>query len=162
LLTPTTASFSGIFVGKDADGFFYRVAPGGWRVEAKGGGCKAKADFAVTGLPNGVWGGEQVQEPNDSRPARLETFDEGAKLVGVCSSGSIDSPLLPDGNGKFEATGVLLVQAGPTLTFRARYTGQTDGNTMMITVTVDDNSAIKLRFNLSLNQQVDIPPCRLR
>jgi len=161
-LTPTTASFSGIFVGKDADGFFYRVAPGSWRVEAKGGGCKAKADFAVTGLPNGVWGGEQVQEPNDSRPARLETFNEGAKLEGVCNSGSIDAPLLPDENGKFEAMGVLLVQAGPTFTFRARYTGQTDGNTMMITVTVDDNSAIKLRFNLSLGQQVDIPPCRLR
>jgi hypothetical protein len=163
-VTPTTTSFSGIIIGRDADGFFYRVPPGGWKVEAKGTACKAKTEFAVSGLPNGVWGGEQVFEPNGRRPARLETFDEGAKLLSFCSSGTIDGPLLPDGNGKFGAGGTLTLDGpGPSRRFEsARYTGQTDGNTMTLTVTVDGSFPITLTFNLTLGQRADPGPCPFR
>ena len=150
--TPTTTSFSGIFVGKDADGFFYRVAPGSWKVEAKGGGCKTRTDFMVSGVPTGVWGGEQV---------RLDTSDQGATLLARCASGSISEPIVPDVNGKFEVRGPLITDGpGPSRRFgSAVYTGQTDGNTMTLTVTVEEISSIRLTYTLTFGQEVQVGHC---
>jgi hypothetical protein len=152
LLTPTTSDFSGVFIGKDADGFSYRVPPGSWRVEAKGGGCKAKTDFGVTGVPIGVWGGVQV---------RLDTSDRGATLSAPCAHGTTSEIIAPDANGKFEVKGNLTVDGpGPIRRFEsARYTGQTDGNTMTLTVTVDESSFIRLTYTLTFGQEVQVGGC---
>lgn len=58
LVTPSTTNLSGVLIGKDPDGFYYRVSPGIWRVIVRADTCTAKTKFAVSGVPNGVWGGE--------------------------------------------------------------------------------------------------------
>ena len=73
---------------------------------------------------------------------------------------TIDEPLVPDLNGKFEARGTLILQAGPSVKFeKAHYTGQTDGQTMTLTVTVENNDGIRRTFTVMFGQEVLIREC---
>lgn len=85
-------------------------------------------------LANGVWGGEHL---------RLQVTPSGASLEYDCGSGTIDQPLIVDGDGDFAASGRHIPgHGGPvrlgedTPTFPARYNGHVRGDRMTLIVEV--------------------------
>ncbi|HEU4388211.1 MAG TPA: hypothetical protein VFV34_10460, partial [Blastocatellia bacterium] len=127
LVTPSSTSFSGVLIGKDPDGFFYRVSPGIWKVAVRGDVCSAKTRFAVSGVANGTWGGE-----NEA----LITSDTGARFARHCAEGFIDEPLAPNSNGDFDVAGRYRVEGpGPDrgIQYAAQFRGSVDGEKIELT-----------------------------
>jgi hypothetical protein len=155
---PTGGAFAGVFIGKEADGSYYTVAAGTWRVRAKSGLTGAKARFTVSAkLPLGTWGGERLG---------LEVSEQGARLEYDCAHGTIDEPIVPDASGRFEATGVHYREHGgpvnvdiPAETHPARYTGRTDGKTMTLTVELTDTGETLGTFALTYGEPPMILKC---
>jgi ketosteroid isomerase-like protein len=87
----------------------------------------ARAGGSVTG----DWGGEHVG---------LVTTGGGARLDFDCANGSIDGPIAPDGEGRFEVAGTYVREGrGPVRPDQlkgepARYRGRIEGNTMTLSV----------------------------
>ena len=82
----------------------------------------------------GNWGGEG---------AGVEVTEEGARLFFDCAKGSIEVPITPDEEGRFEVTGRYVKEGpGPTRPEQtqgvgARYLGQLEGNTLTFTTGLD-------------------------
>ncbi|HJQ71215.1 MAG TPA: hypothetical protein VKA70_19720 [Blastocatellia bacterium] len=152
--TPEEKSFSGVFIGKDPDGFLYRVSPGFWTVTAKSETCTAKTEFAVSGVPTGNWGGEQVQ---------LSVSQDGARFTFACSFGVITEPLAPDVNGNFEVKGALTtvppVPGIPASTAEVVFRIWTDGNVMRVNISVPGQPPQPGGFDLTFGRATQIIPC---
>lgn len=83
-------------------------------------------------LPVGSWGGQGI---------RLETSDSGASIEYDCAHGSIDQPISVDETGRFDVKGLHSRERGGPVREGdqakgepVRYVGQTDGDTMTLTV----------------------------
>jgi hypothetical protein len=83
-------------------------------------------------LPIGTWGGQGI---------RLETSDSGATVEYDCAHGSIDQPISIDEAGRFDVKGLHSREhGGPVREGEqakgepVRYVGQTDGDTLTLTV----------------------------
>ena len=83
-------------------------------------------------LPVGSWGGQGI---------RLETSDTGATIEYDCAHGSIDQPISIDDAGRFDVKGLHSREHGgpvregeQTRGEPVRYVGQTDGDTLTLTV----------------------------
>ena len=84
-----------------------------------------------------VWGGEK---------AELTVTGSGGIVRLFCRHGTVDQPILSDASGRFDAPGMLVFEGGPVALdetpYRrpARYSGWTDGQTMILTVEVEGSS----------------------
>jgi hypothetical protein len=126
--TPT-GDFRGVFLGRDADGRYYVVAPGIWGVRAKAGAVTAKASFRSDNrLREGRYGSEQ---------ALLVIRTTDAEFEFPCASGRTVEPLLVDQDGNFDVAAELTENRGPVQypDRPARMTGNVQGNTVTFSVT---------------------------
>ena len=111
----------------------YAKRNGRWRAVAQmAAPVSDDASSRATGAPAaGNWGGEHVG---------LVTTDSGARLDFDCANGSIDQPITPDGQGRFDVTGTYVREGpGPVRPDQlrgqpARYRGRIEGNTMTLSV----------------------------
>jgi hypothetical protein len=83
-------------------------------------------------LPVGSWGGQGI---------RLETSESGATIEYDCAHGSIDQPISIDDAGRFDVKGLHFREHGGPIREGeqakgepVRYVGQTDGDTLTLTV----------------------------
>ncbi len=106
----------------------------------------------------GTWGGEHV---------RLLVKERGATIEYDCAAGTIDEPLNPDTEGRFEVRGThVFEQGGPRRTGEpqprlrpALYQGWTDGARMRLTVSLPDTSRDVGTFSLGLGQRATLEKC---
>lgn len=153
-VTPTEAGFAGLFVGKDGDGEYVRVAPGLYsvRVFASQGYRLARTSFTVAKpLPKGSWG-------NDS--AGLRVTGSGATLDLNCAGGSVDRPILLDKASSFDVEGIYISgRAGPSAGERhpARFSGTVRGNTLALTVTRTDTGEVVGNWELTFGVEFSDP-----
>ena len=109
-----------------------------------------------TPLPAGLWGGDQ---------AELTVTADGATVRLFCAHGAVDQPILYDGNGRFDVGGWQVREGGPVpiddTPFRlpARYTGWTDGQTIIFSVAVDGFSQPLGPFKLVRGQKSLLGTC---
>ena len=104
-----------------------------WRATLFFGLVAAPGHAQTPDLPllAGEWGGPHI---------RLIASDAGARVEYDCATGSIDDPLRPDGEGRFESRGSYVEErGGPVLRGEpapkprpARYRGWTDGTDMRL------------------------------
>lgn len=74
----------------------------------------------------GSWGGTA---------AGLEVAETGATAAFACARGRIDQPIVLDRENRFDVSGTYIVEVGPaSLPYPARYSGQIDGDRMILTV----------------------------
>ena len=114
----------------------------------------ACGDHSPTGpggtVPLGDWGGVDIA---------LTVTASGGTLQRLCASGTISRPMTLDGTGRFDAPGIYVVTAGPSVMHPARYTGTTDGHTMTLTIVQTDNGQTVGIFTLTYGQVTNIRPC---
>lgn len=98
-------------------------------------------------VPNGNWGGDHMG---------MIVTDTGATLEYDCASGTITEPLLLDGAGHFDWTGVHHIEHGgpifegePQNTHRARYTGTASSSNITITITLTDTTYPAQTYTMS-------------
>ena len=111
----------------------YAKRGGLWRAVAQMAALLPEAGASRAGGPalTGSWGGEHVG---------LVTTDRGARLDFDCANGSIDQPIVPDEQGRFDAAGTYVrerpgpVRPNSTTGEPARYRGRIEGNTMTLSV----------------------------
>ena len=107
-------------------------------------------------LPAGLWGGDQ---------AELTVTADGATDRLFCAHGAVDQPILYDLSGRFDVGGWQVREGGPDpiddTPFRkpARYTGWTDGQTIMLWVAVEGSSQSLGPFKLVRGQTSSLGPC---
>jgi hypothetical protein len=105
------------------------VAPWVVAVLAAAGGARPDR------VPAGTWGGDHVG---------LEVTGDGAQLELDCARGTLRGPLRLDERGRFEVYGTyVLERGGPEREGEgdgrpARYSGTCDGETLTLTVTIDN------------------------
>ena len=94
----------------------------------------------------GVWGGPHVSMQITSTGGRVE-YD--------CADGVIEEPIRADGTGRFAASGTHTpghggpIREGEILpSFRARYDGQINGDSMNLVVTLIDTGVVLGPFEL--------------
>ncbi len=166
-LAPSVTDFSGQFIGIDSFGEYIPVSPGKWKVKVtastESNTCKAKKKFRVvytsniTTAPPGEWGGRSVAL-SLSQDKRDVEFD--------CAHGSIDEPLVLDDTGRFDVAGTFTHEhPGPVhedenfIPLPARYSGWTDGKTMMLMVHLTDTDEEIGPFYLTLGDQARLAKC---
>jgi hypothetical protein len=119
-----------------------------------------KASAALKGerLASGVWGGEHV---------RLEVNDGGAAVEFDCANGSIDQPVVLDGEGRFNVKGRYAAEHGGPVrrdendnARPARYAGQVKGDTLTLSVTVGDSKESVGPFTLTRGSEGRVMKCR--
>lgn len=122
--------------------------------EAAAGKAEAKAGR----LAAGVWGGEHV---------RLQVNDGGAAVEFDCANGSIDQPVVLDGEGRFNVKGRYAAEHGGPVrrdetdnTRPARYAGQVKGDTLTLNVTVGDSKESVGPFTLTRGSEGRVMKCR--
>lgn len=100
-----------------------------------------------TAVPLGIWGGEHVGLLLTEREGSLE-YD--------CAHGKIDQAFVADGVGRFDLRGTHTREHGGPIrddeeadTHPARYSGTTDGSTMLLTVTLSDSGEHVGTFKLT-------------
>lgn len=98
----------------------------------------------------GIWGGEHV---------RLLVTERGGSLEYDCAHGKIDQALVSDAAGRFDLRGTHTREHGGPIredevadTHPARYSGTTDGQTMILTVTLSDSGERVGTFKLTRGQ----------
>lgn len=108
-------------------------------------GCKE--DNLAPGIPiEGTWGTEHTI---------LVANAAGATLEYDCAHGTIDEPLIPDGDGHFDVGGTHAwehggpIQEGEEEILPARYQGFVFRNSMTLTVTLTDNQEVLGPFVLT-------------
>jgi hypothetical protein len=106
----------------------------------------------------GVWGGEHL---------RVEVTSTGATLEYDCATGAISQRLRLDKRGRFIAKGTHAAErGGPTridataAPARARYAGVVKGDTMTLTVTLDDGKEPIGVFTLTRGTEPLLMKCR--
>ena len=103
----------------------------------------------------GVWGGEH---------ARMTIESEGAMIQFDCGEGSINTGIVPDAEGRFQAEGTFTSGGGPDpVAGRPRqaavYSGTISGSTMELTGTVMDTAQSLGTFSLTLSDNGRLVPC---
>jgi hypothetical protein len=98
----------------------------------------------------GLWGGAHVN---------LVVTETGGKLEYDCAHGTIDQPLVTDSSGRFDLVGTHTREHGGPIRsdekpdkHPALYTGTTDGQTMVLTVTLTDSNVPLGTFTLKRGQ----------
>lgn len=128
--TTETGDFSGVYVGKDADGSYYVVAPGTWRVRAKSGDTIAKTTFEAPRRPReGQYAGPE---------AALRVMANEAEITLPCDEGRTLGPIIVDAAGAFSVAALLHEVRGPVQgeDRPARVDGTVKGNVITFTVFV--------------------------
>jgi hypothetical protein len=118
----------------------------------------ACADEVVTSELTGTWGGEHI---------RLVVKESRATLVFDCASGTMEGPLIPDEEGKFEIRGTYRRSRGgpgrPGMPepkpIPALYRGWTDRKRMRLSVTLLDTGSVLGPFSLGLGQPAALDLC---
>lgn len=98
---------------------------------------------------HGTWGGQGLV---------LKLGPQGATLEYDCATGTIDEPILPDAQGMFQVTGthnasslpVGMPDPPPADIQPAHFSGKIKGQTMEITVTLDDSGFVLGPYQLTL------------
>ncbi len=99
----------------------------------------------------GSWGGSA---------AGLEVGETGATAASVCARGRIDQPIVLDRENRFDVTGTYIVEVGPaSLPYPARYSGQIDGDRMILTVRRLDSDQVVGTHNLNFGVSFRGIPC---
>ena len=108
-------------------------------------------------VSNGTWGGDH---------AGMEVTDDGATLDYDCAHGTIDEPLLLDGQGDFNVTGTHVTEHGGLQpgdgkadSHPARYTGHVEGQVMTLTVTLTDTQEEFGTFKLTFGASPRVVKC---
>jgi len=111
-------------------------------------GCSAGATQDSAVVPQGTWGGPDVE---------VTVTNQGATTQFVCAHGTIDQALEPDASGNFSATGTYVYEHPATVvgqanedSHSARYEGQLSGTTLRVTVTVPDKQQVFGPFTATL------------
>ena len=107
-------------------------------------------------VATGPWGGDKIS---------LTVTNSGGTLQQVCAQGTIDQPLMLDSSGRFDVTGMYTRQRGGPVrqgdSHPARFTGQTDGMTLTLTVMQTDDGQVFGPFSLRFGSVVDPGACPL-
>src|SRR5262245_56546370 len=104
----------------------------------------------------GNWGGEG---------AGIQITENGAQLFFDCAKGSIDVPITPDEDGRFEVTGRYVKEGpGPTRPEQtqgvgARYLGQLEGNTLTLSVRLTLSRDVLGPYTLTRNRMPRVREC---
>ena len=104
----------------------------------------------------GNWGGDH---------AGAVLTDRGAKLDFDCAEVSIDGPITPDGEGRFDLAGTYVQDApGPTRPGReqgrpARYRGRVEGDTMRLSVELSGSDVVIGTFKLVRDRLPRVRKC---
>jgi hypothetical protein len=104
----------------------------------------------------GNWGGEG---------AGLQITEDGAQLFFDCAKGSIEGPITPDEDGRFEVTGKYIREGpGPTRPEQtqgvgARYLGQLEGNTLTLSIRLTLSRDVLGPFTLTRNRMPRVREC---
>ena len=103
-----------------------------------------------TAVALGIWGGEHLG---------LLVTDGGGSLEYDCAHGTIDQAFVTDAAGRFDLRGTHTREHGGPIredevadTHPARYSGTTDGRTMVLTVTLSDSGERVGTFELTRGQ----------
>ena len=105
----------------------------------------------------GLWGGEHV---------RMVVSSDGAELEYDCANGKIDQPILLDSKGGFNSLGSYTSERGgprrngDAALPRARYVGRVSGETMRLTVTLDNSKKTVGVFALTRGTDSLLTKCR--
>jgi hypothetical protein len=90
-------------------------------------------------IPTGLWGGQHI---------RIEVGAKSATIEYDCATGVIDGPLVVDSNGQFNLRGTHKMERGGPIRqdeepkpHPATYTGSIKGNTMTLTLKLEDFDA---------------------
>lgn len=118
--------------------------------------CTA-ASPAKDGALTGSWGGLHIG---------VELTAEGGRVEYDCAHGTIDGPVVPDGEGRFEAAGTHTAEhGGPVREGEegagrpARYRGKAAGKTLTLTVTLADSNEEIGTFTLTRDAAPRITRC---
>ena len=104
----------------------------------------------------GNWGGDH---------AGAVLTDRGAKFDFDCAEGSIDGPITPDGEGRFDLAGTYIQDApGPTRPGReqgrpARYRGRVERDTMTLSVELPGSDVVIGTFKLVRDRLPRVRKC---
>jgi hypothetical protein len=108
-------------------------------------------------LPEGAWGGVHVVLTVTGRGGEIE-FD--------CAHGSIAERIVPDGDGRFEASGVFVaerpgpVRQGDEAGKKARYSGRVEGGAMTLWVVVEGSDEKLGPFTLERGRRPRLFKCQ--
>jgi hypothetical protein len=108
-------------------------------------------------VPPGLWGGDHV---------RMIVSSDGALLEYDCANGKIDRPLILDVKGGFSMQGSYIAERGgprrdaDAARTRARYVGRVSGDTMRLTVTLDNSKKPVGEFALTRGTDTLLTKCR--
>lgn len=107
---------------------------------------------AASAAPQGNWGGPSVN---------LTVTLTGGTIEFDCGRGTIDAPMLLDLGGRFDVPGTFIREGGPEREnpdrLPARYTGWTDGKTMILSVATGDSQIVDLP--LTIGTQTRLMKC---
>jgi len=105
----------------------------------------------------GSWGGEHIG---------ITFTAQGASIEYDCAQGTIDGPVVPDGQGRFEATGTHTAEHGGPVrqgeepeARPARYKGKLNGKTLTLTVILTDSGENAGTFTLTLGATPRLVKC---
>jgi hypothetical protein len=108
-------------------------------------------------LQAGTWGGPHIA---------VDVSENGARLEYDCAHGTIDEPIVPDRDGRFDVKGTHVkehggpVRADEDMTGQpARYTGRAEGQTLTLTVTLTDTNEVVGTYTVALGQRPRIVKC---
>jgi hypothetical protein len=108
-------------------------------------------------VETGVWGGHHIQ---------MQVTESGALIEYDCAHGTIEEPLVLDGEGRFEATGTHVRERGGPVregdkpdSHPARYAGRVNGKTMTLSVTLTDTRQSLDMYTLTQGDSGRIMKC---
>ena len=105
----------------------------------------------------GLWGGEHV---------RMIVSSKGAQIEYDCASGKIDRAIVLDEKGGFNAQGSYTPERGgprregDVIPTRARYVGRVRGDTMRLTVRLEQSKQVVGVFTLTRGDDPLLTKCR--
>ncbi len=106
----------------------------------------------------GVWGGAHI---------RMEMHEAGARIEYDCAHGTLDEPLTLDNEGHFDARGTHTREAPGPIRLKAlpvpqpaRFRGRISGETITLTVTLEDSGAEVGTFTLTHGINGRVFKCR--
>jgi hypothetical protein len=114
--------------------------------------CSAATSTPITQV-GGTWGGDN---------AGLIVSGNDVHVHIGCTLGDAGGPIRPDQNGRFEASGTYNVDAYPVdrgITHPATFTGQITGNTMTLTVSLNDTGQVLGPVSLIYGKEAKMGPC---
>jgi hypothetical protein len=104
----------------------------------------------------GSWGGEHIG---------LVATDRGARIDFDCANGSIEEPITPDDQGRFDVAGTYVrerpgpVRPNDSKGERARYRGRIEGKTMTLSVELAGSDVIIGTYTLERDRLPRIRKC---